>query len=932
FRDLMFEFTRLKQEASYALNWVGYYLMKYLQKPLADIREKFKAFNDSFIKNMSVWTEKVARAIYYVIEVGRHLIEFLGDIGKAVYKLWDSFPSGVKKAIAAITALNLVLSAGPLGRSIMLISTLLLLIDDYYGYMEGKNAAFGKYWDKLNEYLEKGKVLWEQLKTKAEPYWNMLVEYAGKAKDWFDELVEGAGRLKKSFDEWMESAGNELLAEVVEECQSLWGILTDIGSVLATTVKDAWKGFNEQLEKNDTIKDVTKGLESLWRIAKMLYKAGKDLIKFLTDLWREVEKSQELREFGAAIMELVDAVGELFTSIMELVETAIKGVFGEMGKTGKVYSFRDAIRAVLSVFTKLVDAVSWAVKGIAELFDLIAKNKTFKAFWETVGGAIDSVISKIGRFSRAMIAFLHKDVEKAKRILMGEDDQERHGTRELSETEKKWEPYIQEYAKKHNVDPNLLRAIIKTESGFNPDAVSPAGAIGMAQFMPSTAAAVGIDPHDPIQSIEGAAMHLRTLIDSFGSERLAIAAYNAGAGAVKKYGDVPPFQETQEYVEKVLAAKHGYESDDSPDAVEPHYLGKAEMESSLENVRWFKELAPWIGGMLKKAGAGDAVYTSGARTLEHQMRINPEAPNSYHVDRGKGGDAVDIDLPDGVDTEAIVEMFKPYFKEVLYHSVDSAGGGLHLHLGGYLGNANLDFKKPADPVPDPSTVPGQEPAWDGPPARPAESSEEDYLPPTESHENDEKSWGDVLTEVRDSVIKGALGDETGQEVIDAANTAKETIGDFIGQIVKNGEDINSEHEEVMGKLEDYVKPTAYNTPKGQATPLGMAQGTPNPADWVGGNAERMRSGVLVPLGTKQFPREPATQIQKKADTSIPVEMPVCLKQTVFLLTEIRKAMPSIGSLLPTLEKLVPKQEQDSPVVPSKPQERPQTDSLSQVTA
>lgn len=424
FRDLMFEFTRLKQEASYALNWVGYYLMKYLQKPLADIREKFKAFNDSVIKNMSVLTEKVARAIYYVIEVGRHLIEFLGDIGKAVYKLWDSFPSGVKKAIAAIGLLTAVLKASPFSRAIMLISTLLLLIDDYYGYMEGKNAAFGKYWDKLNEYLEKGKTLWEQLKTKAEPYWNMLVEYAGKAKTWFDELVEGAGRLKKSFDEWMDSTGNELLADVVEECQSLWGILTDIGNTIKDTLLDAWKGLWEQLEKNGTLDDLRKNFERVGRIVKMVYQAGKDLINFFLRLWRELEKSEEVREFGAAIMELYDAVVELLGAIMEVVETALRAFFGEFNKTNKVTAFRDVLRSVAKALAIMARGISSVIRWLTKLFQKVANNKTFISFWKHVADAIDTVVKKCGKLGRAFGALLDGDPKKAWKILQSLGDDE----------------------------------------------------------------------------------------------------------------------------------------------------------------------------------------------------------------------------------------------------------------------------------------------------------------------------------------------------------------------------------------------------------------------------------------------------------------------------------------------------------------------------
>ena len=69
FRDLIFQWTRLKQEASYAMTWIGYYLAKYLQKPLAEIRERFREFNDNFVKNISTWTEKAARAIVYILRL-----------------------------------------------------------------------------------------------------------------------------------------------------------------------------------------------------------------------------------------------------------------------------------------------------------------------------------------------------------------------------------------------------------------------------------------------------------------------------------------------------------------------------------------------------------------------------------------------------------------------------------------------------------------------------------------------------------------------------------------------------------------------------------------------------------------------------------------------------------------------------------------------
>ena len=114
--------------------------------------------------------------------------------------------------------------------------------------------------------------------------------------------------------------------------------------------------------------------------------------------------------------------------------------------------------------------------------------------------------------------------------------------------------------RKHGVDKKLVMAVIDVESGFNAGAVSTAGAQGMMQIMPETGRDLDLEnPFDPKENIDAGIRYLKYLLDTFPDRRLAVAAYNAGPNAVKKYGGIPPYAETQNYVQKVWARLQHYE-------------------------------------------------------------------------------------------------------------------------------------------------------------------------------------------------------------------------------------------------------------------------------------------------------------------------------------------------------------------------------------
>lgn len=150
-----------------------------------------------------------------------------------------------------------------------------------------------------------------------------------------------------------------------------------------------------------------------------------------------------------------------------------------------------------------------------------------------------------------------KRTPMAQAQVLPHDTLEAKGSQGAGKTDGLAEPltsqYVEEAAQKYQVDPKLISAVMQAESNGNQAVISNAGAVGVMQLMPATAASLGVNPYDEKENVEGGAKYLRELLDTFGGDvKKAVAAYNAGPAAVQRYNGVPPYPETTNYVNKVL--------------------------------------------------------------------------------------------------------------------------------------------------------------------------------------------------------------------------------------------------------------------------------------------------------------------------------------------------------------------------------------------
>jgi hypothetical protein len=214
-RSILFEFTRLKLEVSYAAEWISYYLIKYLSGPLAKIKESMQGLNGWIVQKMPEWTNKVAKVLSMIVTLFINVGRFIYDAFMSVERFFMAFPKGLRLALGAIAALTLAFKMNPI---LLALTTAILLIDDFYSYLDGRKSLkmLQPVWAKIIEWSKDFNKLIIDNKENLSDLWNEFLKSAtyknmiDALKNSFEALKEGLLALKEIFDEFMIDLGKSI--------------------------------------------------------------------------------------------------------------------------------------------------------------------------------------------------------------------------------------------------------------------------------------------------------------------------------------------------------------------------------------------------------------------------------------------------------------------------------------------------------------------------------------------------------------------------------------------------------------------------------------------------------------------------------------------------------------------------------------------------
>lgn len=303
-QSIQFEFKRLKLEASYALQWIGYYLTKDLSASLGGMKLSLKDINDWIVKNMPVWTKKVADVMAAFVHLGISAVQGMKDVISVLNKL----PEGIKIAGLALTALGLIIKTGPIGIITSILTGALLLFDDFYTYAHGGKSLLGPMWQKLIDFYNvlKDTGIIDKFKNGFKEAFNGITGFIGGAWD----------KLKGFYDDLNKNG-------TVDSLKNAFANYSDYMEKITTGMRDWAKNLFSELDKQGVLTAMQKGFEDLAQSVSGLLESVTGLMDKLVGL--DGTKTT-LHGIGDVLTTVIIVALKTINGLMESIAGYINGI------------------------------------------------------------------------------------------------------------------------------------------------------------------------------------------------------------------------------------------------------------------------------------------------------------------------------------------------------------------------------------------------------------------------------------------------------------------------------------------------------------------------------------------------------------------------------------------------------------------------------
>ena len=353
FREMLSTFNEIKQTATNALQWVGYYFLKYVQAPMENIKKLFSGFNETIKKNIPAWSSNIAKALAWLVRLGGTVIRGAGLIFNVIKRIFDMMPVGVKATMGILGVLFAFVKASPLGKMMMLITALILILDDFFTFLDGGGSVIGDFLEKLGISADDVRAFmtktWETIETTLKNIWKAIAGFATAIWNGLTEFWKKNGDtiIKTLLTVW-----NSLKTTLI----ALWEFISTAAVVIFNGLKAYWQTWGDTILHTIVV---------VWKLIANTIKNTLDIISGVLRLFTAIFKG-DWETAWVSVKDIASAIWKQITSIFTTAKDLIAGAFS------KLYDIIGPFAAVIAGVAAAVGAYMAVTKATAIVQGIMA--------------------------------------------------------------------------------------------------------------------------------------------------------------------------------------------------------------------------------------------------------------------------------------------------------------------------------------------------------------------------------------------------------------------------------------------------------------------------------------------------------------------------------------------------------------------------------